>query len=1185
MAETHRNLLFGILAHQLNFVDHARLLEAMHLWVTNKSQPLGQLLMEKGWLSEERHRLLEALVNDHLAQHDGDPARSLAALGSTRDACPELTGIYDEDLERSLSLVRRGHSGSARGSARQRTTPFPAPPPTSERFRIIRLHNQGGLGRVWVAQDSELNREVALKEIKDEYANDQSSRARFLLEAEITGGLEHPGIVPVYDLRHQADGRPYYVMRFIRGESFRTAIHDYHRADWPQREPGERTIELRRLLNRFLDVCNAVDYAHSRGVLHRDIKPDNIMLGEYGETVLLDWGLAKTADAEQERGPSQASGRPQLRPVSLDSVDATVLGSAVGSPPFMSPEQARGEHDQLGPQTDVYGLGATLYMLLTNQIPISGDDREEMLNKVKHGEWLRPRAVKRDVPRALEAICMKAMALRQEDRYQTVQPLAREIERWLANEPVLAYREPIWERVARVGRRHRTLFRTVAAALLVITLLSILYAVSFFRQTQRAELARAEAEAAKERTERVLEYLVEAFRSPDPERDGRTVTVAEVLDRAVEKLGSLTDDSRDKTQLLDAFTETYLGLGIYQDAIRTAKHAVILGKRFAGVDHPNTLDSLNNLAAAYQKAGQLDKALPIFEETLQIRRQLLGENHPDTIDSMDSLAAGYQERGQFGKALPLHERALQLRRATLGENHPDTLKSMHNLAAGYKEAGQLTNALPLLQTTVELRRTQLGEDHPDTLNSMNTLAAAYRTAGQLERALPLLAKTLELRQAKLGDEHPHTLNSMNNLATAYRTAGQLDKALPLLERTLEIRRARLGENHPETLNSFDNLANALHEAGQIEHALPLLERTLELRQATLGRDHPRTMSSMNNLASALQAAGQIERAVALLEDTVELRCDKLGEQHQETLISMGNLASAYQAADQLDKAIPLYERTFELMRETLGSVHHDTLNAMNNLAAGYYADGQVDKALPLMQETLKLRQNTLGKDHPQTLNSMGNLASTLHEAGQVESALSLFQETLELTRAKQGDHHPYTRSLMRRLGELRLEIKEYPQAELVIRAWLAALDQLPQPNRAELAQATTSLAAALLGQHKVDQAIEQARSAVKLLGDVTPTPTDLHRARSLLGSALAAHKKWEEAAPLLTESYRRLKKQLPNLRPHQRWYVTRACEQIVTMYRAQNKPDDVATWEAELESVQSQIDRLRTRSVDDAAAP
>jgi tetratricopeptide (TPR) repeat protein/tRNA A-37 threonylcarbamoyl transferase component Bud32 len=329
------------------------------------------------------------------------------------------------------------------------------------RFRILQLHAKGGLGQVSVAHDGELHREVALKEIQNRYADNYESRERFLREARITGRLEHPGIVPVYGLGHYADGRPYYAMRFIKGDSLKEAIEGFHRAESPERDPGQRSLDLHKLLGRFINICNAIAYAHSRGILHRDLKPGNVMLGEFGETLVVDWGLAKTL-AQPDNGADPIEQSPQ--PLADDDQTATQMGRVVGTPQFMSPEQAAGQLDRLGPASDVYSLGATLYCLLTGRVPFEGREVSTILQKVQQGDFPHPRSVKSSVPRALEAICLKAMAVQPESRYPTAQALAADLESWMADEPVTAWREPWYIRTRRWIVRHRTLVTACAAA-------------------------------------------------------------------------------------------------------------------------------------------------------------------------------------------------------------------------------------------------------------------------------------------------------------------------------------------------------------------------------------------------------------------------------------------------------------------------------------------------------------------------------------------------------------------------------------------------------------------------------------------------------------------------------------------------------------------------------------------------
>ena len=303
----------------------------------------------------------------------------------------------------------------------------------SHRFRILHPLDRGGISRVYVAYDEELNREVALKQLRRRYADDSESRARLLFEAEVTAGLEHPGVVPVYGLGQYADGRPFFTMRLIRGDDFSMVIKQLHQTD----RPRGWAAELRLLLDRLVDVCYTVAYAHSRGIIHRDLTPGNIMLGIHGETLVIDWGLAKplgrpTPVAEGDSAPAAPW------PASARDLAQTRVGHTVGTTWYMSPEQAAGQPDRLGPATDVYTLGATLYRILTGQVPFDGPEEDEVRKLVQQGALPPPRQINRRIAPALEAICLKAMAMAPEDRYVSAIDLGDDIACWLAKRPVTA---------------------------------------------------------------------------------------------------------------------------------------------------------------------------------------------------------------------------------------------------------------------------------------------------------------------------------------------------------------------------------------------------------------------------------------------------------------------------------------------------------------------------------------------------------------------------------------------------------------------------------------------------------------------------------------------------------------------------------------------------------------------------
>lgn len=502
-----RNLLFGILAQQMDFLASDRLAGGLQAWLQDKQRPIGEVLVERGLMTVQHQTLLEPLVDAHIEQHGGDAGQSLAALSSDGGLLESLKSVEDDELQESLSLLPQPdpellpdagaqstalppeaddshlptmdeseQSASAGASGAHGNGARPA-----QRFRIIRPHAEGGLGRVFVAVDQELNREVAFKDIKPQHARRQDAQSRFMVEAEVTGGLEHPGIVPVYGLGHFPDGRPFYAMRFVRGQSLHDAIREFHRSSRSAEsassvEPDSlsdtragvdfTSRAFRDLINRLIDVCNAMQYAHDRKVLHRDLKPGNIMLGKYGETLVVDWGLAKATGVDAPKERSAETEQPII-PASGSQSAPTMAGSTIGTPAYMPPEQAEGRINELGPASDAYSLGATLYEILTGERPLKSSKLPELLERVREGDIPPPRSLSHDIPAALNAVCVKAMATRPDDRYESAKALADDLEAWLADEPVAAYPEPLVLRARRWIRRHPALVSATAAGVLM----------------------------------------------------------------------------------------------------------------------------------------------------------------------------------------------------------------------------------------------------------------------------------------------------------------------------------------------------------------------------------------------------------------------------------------------------------------------------------------------------------------------------------------------------------------------------------------------------------------------------------------------------------------------------------------------------------------------------------------------
>jgi serine/threonine protein kinase/tetratricopeptide (TPR) repeat protein len=1066
------------------------------------------------------------------------------------------------------------------------------------KYTLVEAIGEGGMGSVWRARQTEpVKRLVAVKLIKAGMDSKQVL-ARFEAERQALAVMDHPNIAKVLDGGLHR-GRPFFVMELVKG----VPITGY--CDACKLTPQER-LEL------FVPVCAAIQHAHHKGIIHRDIKPSNVLIALYDDkpvVKVIDFGVAKaTGGTLTER-----------------TID-TAFGAVVGTPEYMSPEQATFNNLDIDTRSDVYALGVLLYELLTGSPPFSKKELEEkglleMLRVVREEEPLRPssrlstaealpslsanrgtepKQLTRLLRHELDWIVMKALEKDRTRRYETANGFAADVNRYLAGEPVLAHPPSTAYRLKKFVRRHRA--RVVAANLVLLALVAGMIGTTLalvqakeqkglaeqaaeqerqakFREAQRAngeQQAKIEAEAKRQEAERNLafakkanEVLGSVFAGLDPKRiaeSGRPLqdVLRQNLARAVKELeGSALGDPLEVAAMQNTLGLSLLGLGEAALAGEVFRKALDTRQARLGPDHPDTLGSINNLAAAYLHSGEFGRAVPLLEETLPRMTTKLGPDHPDTLHSMNNLALAYEASGQLARAMPFLEETLEKLKARLGPDHPDTLTSMNNLASAYRKGGQTTKAIALQAQTLEKRIAKLGPEHPATLTSMNNLALAYLEGGQTAKALPLLEETLEKRKAGLGPDHPDTLASMNNRAMAYQKSGQLAKAVSLFEEAVQKRKVKLGPDHPDTLHSMESLALAYEAGGQYTRAVSLLEATLEKRKVKLGPDHPDTLSSMNDLAGAYRADGQVARAVVLFEQTLEKRKAQLGPDDRDTLQSMNNLALAYRVGGQLAKAVPLFESTLQKQTDQLGTDHPDTLTTMNNLAGTYRLGGELARAVALFEKALEKRKVQLGPDHPDTLHSINNLAVAYLEDGKPDRAVPLLEETLQKLKARLGSDHPDTLTCMGNLGKAYARARQGEKAVATLVPFVDGMRKRVPQDSPQLAGLLSPVSRELLGCGQYAPAEPLLRECLAIREKHQADAWFTFDTQSMLGGALLGQKKYADAEPLLLKGYEGMKIRAQTISKGGASRLPEALDRLIELYTATQRPDEAKKWQAE----------------------
>jgi serine/threonine-protein kinase len=784
------------------------------------------------------------------------------------------------------------------------------------RFTPLRQHAQGGLGTVSLAFDETLRRQVALKEIRPDRRGSAQLRQRFVAEAEITGQLEHPGIVPIYALEEDAEGQPYYAMRFIQGRTLAEAIQAYHRQPTP--------LAFHDLLKRFVAVCQTIAYVHSKGVIHRDLKPANVLLGDYGETLVVDWGLAKRvgggpeADARLGEEPTAAGGD-----TGAGSGEAlTEAGQVLGTPAYMSPEQAEGQPEGVGPATDVYALGAILYELLTGQPPYRGGGMGAVLAQVRQGPPPAPVRVRRGVPRALEAVCLKTIARSPGDRYAGAGEVAREVERWLADEPVTAYREPLHTRMGRWARRHKTAVASAGVLLLaaVVGLAAGLAAVNAERQ--RTEQARAQEakrrQQAREALDAMFSEVIDDLLAKQKELTGPQ---KRFLERALDSYEEFAEDTGRDEQGRAGVAAAYrrVGdirkrLGQMQQAEEAYRASIERYARLAA-DYPATADHREELAHSHQNLGNLfllssrpQDAESEYRAAIAVQ-QTLANAFPDKTAYRQALAGSYDnlalvlgDSGRAKEAEKAYGAALDLQQR-LVKDAPDVpryrqeaARSLCNLGSLLFLTGHLQDSEEKYRAAVKLEQ-ELADKYPELPDYRQQLARSHFNLGNLLNATKRYHDAkVEYRAAvdleqKLAADFPGAPEYARELAVTHnglgcvlRDTGQAKEAEGEFRTALAVQK-KLAENQPSMPNYQNDVAGTLGNIGQLlwghqdyAAARPVLEQALPYHEAALKanpRDPVYTRFYFNNsvvLADCLRHLGahaEADRATDRLERTAE----------------------------------------------------------------------------------------------------------------------------------------------------------------------------------------------------------------------------------------------------------------------------------------------------------------------------
>lgn len=1015
----------------------------------------------------------------------------------------------------------------------------------------------GGQGVVYLAHQRTTRRDVAIKVLREGPFAGPADRARFEREVQILASVKHPNIVAIHD-SGSAAGSFYFVMDYIPGspldewaDSLRSRSDD--RAKSRVSSDGMRTRHA-RLLSAFIKICDALNVAHQRGVIHRDLKPTNIRVAEDDEPFVLDFGLAKQASTE---------------PGAIDETMLTVAGQFLGTLPWASPEQVEGTSYHADIRSDVYALGLMQYRALTGRMPYSpGANVAEMIRVITEVEPSRPRSLVKDVDGDLETIVLKCLNKDPERRYQTAGEVAEDLRRYLQCEPIGARRESGWYMLRMFARRHRVAVGVTGAfaALLVCASALLVYLYSQAKHNERLAIRRADeikqvAEFQASQLSgvdttlmgvRIRQDLIKRAREAglatghdESIVDQQIATLEEglagvnftdlalrTLDENIFERALRAIDVQFKEQplvqagLLQTVADTLKTLGLFERAMGPQTEALAICRRVLGNEHRHTLVSINNMGRLLHSMGRTDEAMSHHREALDTRRRVLGAEHAETLTSMNDIGNVFQSMERLNEAMRYHREVLDARRRILGNEHLETLTSINNMGGLHYQMGQLDQAMSYYQEALTSFRRVLGDEQAETLTAINNMGHVLRSIGPPDEARPYFREALETRRRVLGDEHPNTLNSIDNMAALHEVMGRMDEAMALRREALSGYRRVLGDDHPHTLRSINGMGHLLRSMGRFHEAMPYVREALESHRRVLGNEHTETVIAIGNMSNLLRSMGRTDEAIPYAREALDTNRRVLGNEHSNTLTAIMDVGILLKSRGQLEEAEPYYQEALDTCRRVLGDEHAKTLSAILNMGGLLWSTARFDEAMPYYREALDGFQRVLGDEHPNTLSAIMSIGSLLKSMGRSDEAMRHYREGLSGYRRALGDEHPFTLRSINLMGELLISLGQLDKAMPYIR--------------------------------------ESLDTCRRVLGEEHP---ETLRSINNMGNLLHSLGRSDEAEPLLLEAAAGIEKLPPkhSLR-------AAAAENLVKLYEARQAAEPqggheakVAKWRAELE--------------------